>query len=49
MKENAVLVTGASSGNGEAVARELVRRGSKVVLCARRTDLSRRKREAKAG
>lgn len=39
MKDNVVLITGASSGIGEAVARELVRRGSKVVLCARRTDL----------
>ncbi len=39
MKDNVALITGASSGIGEAVARELVRRGAKVVLCARRTDL----------
>lgn len=39
MRDNVVLVTGASSGIGEATARELVRRGAKVALCARRTDL----------
>ena len=39
MKDHVVLITGASSGIGEATARALVRRGARVALCARRTEL----------
>ena len=38
MSEQLAMVTGASSGIGEAFARELVRRGFPVILVARRTD-----------
>jgi NADP-dependent 3-hydroxy acid dehydrogenase YdfG len=37
-RSKVILVTGASSGIGEATARRLVRQGHKVVLGARRTD-----------
>ncbi len=37
-KDKVVFVTGASAGIGEAVAREAVRRGAKVVLAARRKE-----------
>lgn len=38
MKEKVVVVTGASSGIGEATARLLAKRGAHVVVGARRTD-----------
>lgn len=34
-KDKVVIVTGASSGTGEATAREFAQSGSKVVLAAR--------------
>src|SRR6266542_5605778 len=37
-KGKVVIVTGASSGIGEATARQLAREGAKVVLAARRVD-----------
>jgi short-subunit dehydrogenase len=38
LSEQVVIVTGASSGIGEATARRLVRGGAKVVMAARRQD-----------
>jgi short-subunit dehydrogenase len=36
MKDSVIVITGASAGIGEALAEEVVRRGAKVVLAARR-------------
>ncbi|MCX6117053.1 MAG: SDR family NAD(P)-dependent oxidoreductase [Proteobacteria bacterium] len=45
-----VLITGASSGIGYALAREYIRRGDSVALCARRVErLDELKREFTAG
>lgn len=38
IKDKVVIITGASSGIGEATARRLAREGARIVLGARRTD-----------
>ncbi len=42
MKDKVVIITGASSGIGEATAKELAGKGAKVVLGARREDKLKR-------
>jgi NADP-dependent 3-hydroxy acid dehydrogenase YdfG len=42
IKDKVVIITGASSGIGEATARLLARQGAKVVLGARREDRLKR-------
>lgn len=38
IKDKVIVITGASSGMGEAAARHLAEKGAKVVMAARRTD-----------
>jgi len=42
VKDKVVIITGASSGIGEATAKLLASQGAKVVLGARRTDKLKR-------
>lgn len=42
IQDKVVIITGASSGIGEAVAKELASRGAKLVLAARREDRLKR-------
>lgn len=37
IKDKVIIITGASSGMGEAAARHLATKGAKVVLAARRS------------
>ena len=48
-KDGAVVVTGASSGIGEEIAREFARRGYQLVLIARRADRLRELAESLGG
>ncbi|OIK13540.1 SDR family oxidoreductase [Bacillus sp. MUM 13] len=44
-KDKVVIITGASSGIGEATAKELASKGAKLVLAARREDLLKKLQE----
>ncbi|ULT54503.1 SDR family oxidoreductase [Neobacillus drentensis] len=46
IQEKVVIITGASSGIGEATARELASKGAKLVLAARREDRLNKLQEA---
>ncbi|MFZ5430126.1 MAG: SDR family oxidoreductase [Bacteroidota bacterium] len=49
MKDKVVVITGASSGIGEALARRFARDGSKLVLAARRADKLKALRDELSG
>ena len=39
INEKAVIITGCSSGVGEATAKLFAKQGAKLIICARRTDM----------
>src|SRR5437763_17083370 len=48
LRGQVVLITGGSRGLGLAIARELARKGSRLVLCARNADELERARQSVA-